>query len=368
MSSTTSQTLENLRRSSIILAPLAGGPSTPELVAAVSNAGGVGTLAAGYLTVEKLTEQARKTYALLDDGAGFGINLFCPNTADAGVGTSEEEVAQWTAFRNRLAPAATHFDIDLPDTPTWSDDYFSAKVEAILAEGFLPNPDALEFVSFTFGYPDKEVIAQVKESGRSVVLNATSIEGVRAATEAGADRIVLQGLAAGGHRAFVKGKDSSDSIGASVEELAQAVTEACAVTDVPIIAAGGVGNREDVVKLVEAGAVAVQVGTRFLTTAEAGTKETHRQALRDLVERATVLTHAFSGKPARAIENTFTREFSRVAPELYPQLHYLTTPIRGAANKAGDPEYLNLWAGIGFAQCEVQYAGEVVAELSGLAE
>ena len=347
---------------------MAGGPSTPELVAAVSNAGGVGTLAAGYLTVEKLTEQARQTCALLDDGKGFGINLFCPNTAVAGAGTSEEELAQWAAFRGHLAQAAAHFDTDMPDTPTWSDDYFSAKVEAILADDFLPNPDALEFVSFTFGYPDKEVIARVKESGRKVVLNATSIEGVRAAAAAGADRIVLQGLAAGGHRAFVKGKDSSDNIGASVEKLAQAVTEACAVTDAPIIAAGGVGSREDVVKLLGAGATAVQVGTRFLTTAEAGTKETHRRALRELTERDTVLTHAFSGKPARAIENTFTRELSAVAPELYPQLHYLTTPIRSAANQAGDPEYLNLWAGIAFSQCENQTAGEVVAELSGSAE
>lgn len=347
---------------------MAGGPSTPELVAAVSNAGGVGTLAAGYLTVEKLTEQARQTCALLDEGKGFGINLFCLNTADAGGGTSEEELAQWTTFRDRLVSAADHFDIDLPDTPTWSDDYFSAKIEAILADDFLPNPDALEFVSFTFGYPDKEVVARVKESGRKVVLNATSIEGVRAAAVAGADRIVLQGLAAGGHRAFVRGKDSSDSIGASVEELAQAVTEASAVTDAPIIAAGGVGHREDVVKLLDAGATAVQVGTRFLTTAEAGTKETHLRALRELTERDTVLTHAFSGKPARAIENTFTREFSRVAPELYPQLHYLTTPIRGAANKTSDPEYLNLWAGIAFSQCEDQYAGDVVAELSGSAE
>ena len=162
----------------------------------------------------------------------------------------------------------------------------------------------------------------------------------------------------------MRGKDSSDNIGASVEELAKAVTEASAVTDAPIIAAGGVGHREDVVKLVEAGATAVQVGTRFLTTAEAGTKETHLRALRELTERDTVLTHAFSGKPARAIENTFTREFSRVAPELYPQLHYLTTPIRGAANKTSDPEYLNLWAGIAFSQCEDQYAGDVVAELS----
>ena len=116
------------------------------------------------------------------------------------------------------------------------------EIEAILADDFLPNPDALEFVSFTFGYPDKEVVARVKESGRKVVLNATSIEGVRAAAIAGADRIVLQGLAAGGHRAFVRGKDSSDNIGASVEELAKAVTEASAVTDAPIIAAGGVGT------------------------------------------------------------------------------------------------------------------------------
>lgn len=348
---------------------MAGGPSTPELVAAVSNAGGEGTLAAGYLTAEKLAEQARQTYKLLDDGKGFGINLFCPNTTDnAPGGTSEGERAQWTAFRNRLKPVAEHFEIDLPDAPRWSDDYFMEKVETILAEDFLPDPRALEFVSFTFGYPDEEVIARVKDSGRKVVLNATSIEGVQAAAAAGADRIGLQGLAAGGHRAFVAGKDASDTIGASVEELAQAVSEACKVTDVPIIAAGGVGNRDDVVTLMEAGAAAVQVGTRFLTTAEAGTKETHWRALFELAERNTVVTHAFSGKPARAIENTFTREFSAVAPELYPQLHYLTTPIRGAANKAGDPEYLNLWAGIAFAQCEDQYAADVVAELSSAAE
>lgn len=348
---------------------MAGGPSTPELVAAVSNAGGLGMLAAGYLTPEKLVDQARKTVDLLDDGRTFGINLFCPNAIDDARGSaSEEELSQWAAFRDRLKPVAEQFGIDLPDTPTWSDDHFTAKVDAVLADDFLPQPEALEYVSFTFGYPDEDVIARVKDAGRKVVLNATSIDGVRAATAAGADLVGLQGLAAGGHRAYVAGKDSSDNIGTSVDELAKAVAEACAVTEVPIIAAGGVGNREDVIKLVEAGATAVQVGTRFLTTAEAGTKETHWQALFELAERDTVLTHAFSGKTARAIENKFTREFSETAPELYPQLHYLTTPIRSAANKAGNPEYLNLWAGTAFAQCEDQRAAEVVAELTGTAE
>ncbi len=120
----------------------------------------------------------------------------------------------------------------------------------------------------------------------------------------------------------------------------------------------------DVVKLMRAGATAVQVGTRFLTATEAGTKPTHKRALLELRDRDTMVTHAFSGKSARTIRNRFAEEFSQVAPPLYPQIHYLTTPIRGAANSVGDPEYLNLWAGTGFAHCREQAAAKIVEELT----
>lgn len=347
----------------IVLAPMAGGPSTPELTAAVSNAGGLGMLAAGYLSAQALIDAARSTASLLSDGHTFGINLFCPDSV--GDNETEENLLRWAEFRDLLAPVAEKFDVDLPSTPTWSDDHFTEKLEAICADDFLPSPGALEYVSFTFGYPDADVVARVKETGRKVVLNATSIDGVRAAADAGADRIVLQGLAAGGHRGYVDGKDSSDIIGATIDELAAAVAEATRATDVSIIAAGGVGGAEDVVKLLRAGATAVQVGTRFLTAEEAGTKPTHARALLELQGRETTLTHAFSGKPARTISNRFAEEFSAPAPALYPQLHYLTTPIRGAANTVGDPEYLNLWAGTGYSKCKAQPAAEIVAELAG---
>lgn len=361
----------------IILAPMAGGPSTPELVAAVSNAGGIGMLAAGYLTADKLTEAARSTAALLDDGRTFGINLFVPefpepagnanNEGNATTNRAEKEREQWEAYRDNLAPLASELGAELPQEPTWSDDHFAAKIDAILSADFLPNPQVLEFVTFTFGYPCSEIIERVKASGRKVGLNATSLAGVSAAADAGADQIVLQGLSAGGHRGFVAGKDSDDAIGGNpattIDELATALRQAKDETDVPIIAAGGIGDAGDVGKLLAAGATAVQVGTRFLTAREAGTKPTHRDAILTLQNRETMLTTAFSGKSARTISNRFAERFTESAPALYPQLHYLTTPIRGAAAKAGDPEYLNLWAGTGLAQCRHESASDVIADL-----
>lgn len=343
---------------------MAGGPSSPELVAAVSNAGGFGFLAGGYLTPQALVEQARTTASLLRDDHTFGINLFCPDGLQCATATTDGK-AEWQKFRSEISPIANQLDVALPENPTWSDDHFDEKLEAILADNFLQDPTALEYVSFTFGYPSAEVIDRVKVSGRKVVLNATSIQGVHAATEAGADRVVLQGLAAGGHRGFVPGQDSEDAIAPTIDALASAVAEAITTTDVPIVAAGGIGNRADVVKLLDAGAEAVQVGTRFLTATEAGTKPTHRAALLELKGRETMLTRAFSGKLARTIANEFSRTFSEGAPALYPELHYLTAPIKGESNKEGNPEYLNLWAGTGFPECREQSAADIVTELEG---
>lgn len=347
---------------------MAGGPSTPELVAAVSNAGGFGFLAAGYLTPAALAEQARATASLLHDGRSFGINIFCPDGAENSSATaagSDSRETEWQEFRSRLEPVAMKLGVKLPESAKQSDDFYQEKVDAVLDPDFLDNPRSLEYVSFTFGYPTAEVIERVKATGRKVVLNATSIDGVRTATKAGADRIVLQGLAAGGHRGFVPDKDSSDAIAPTITALAQAVSEAVSSTDVDIVAAGGIGHHVDVVKLLDAGASAVQVGTRFLTAEEAGTKPTHRAALLKLKDRETMLTRAFSGKSARTIENAFSQEYSEVAPALYPELHYLTAPIKSESNKEGNPEYLNLWAGTGFPLCREQSAAEIVAELEG---
>nr|WP_240393948.1 nitronate monooxygenase [Corynebacterium lactis] len=158
----------------IVLAPMAGGPSTPELTAAVSNAGGLGMLAAGYLTPEALTDAAHRTASLLADGHTFGINLFCP--ASVGDSATEDELQQWALFRDRLAPVAERFGVELPAAPAWSDDHYTAKVDAILDKDFLPDAAALEYVSFTFGYPDADIITRIKDSGRKVILNATSID------------------------------------------------------------------------------------------------------------------------------------------------------------------------------------------------
>ena len=131
----------------------------------------------------------------------------------------------------------------------------------------------------------------------------------------------------------------------------------------PIIAAGGVGGRSDVRALLAAGADAVQVGTLLLTADEAGTRRPHREALlaRD---RDTVLTRCFSGRLARALVNDFTLRYTDVAPAAYPHVHYLTSPIRAAAADVGDPEGLNLWAGVGHRSCRAASAAEILEDLA----
>lgn len=332
-------------RTPIVLAPMAGGPSTPELAAAVSNHGGLGFLAAGYLTPDKLEEHITKTAELTD--RPFGVNLFYPSAPN----DSDLQREQWREYRNRLVAYAGDAEA-FPAEPAYSDDYYSEKLA--LVEG---SPAA--YVSFTFGYPSAETIDRLRAKGKKVVLYATTPEEITHIANSGADVLGLQGSAAGGHTASVL---SDPSLRRDVFTL---VAEATKATDKPIIAGGGVGEKADVDKLLALGATAVQVGTRFLTATEAGTKPTHRRALLEFTDRPTQMTTAFSGKPARAITNRFVEQLSPVAPALYPEVNALTGGWRGRAAKTDDAENLNLWAGTGFAHCREASAAEIMDELAG---
>ncbi|WP_169558485.1 NAD(P)H-dependent flavin oxidoreductase [Nesterenkonia alba] len=328
----------------LVLAPMAGGPSTPRLAAEVAEAGGLPFLAAGYLSPEKLGEDIVELESRISKP--YGINLFVPD--------HQGQDCDRDAYESYRQQIATTLDIPeslLPAEPVWSDDYFEAKLGVALES-------SARFVSFTFGHPSAAVIERVHAAGKLAVLYATSRPGLNAVAASGADVIGIQGANAGGHRATVFGVDDD-----SAEPLVSLIEYALSISDKPVFAGGGIATSADVLEVLRAGATAVQVGTLFLDAEEAGTKETHRWALRNLKDRDTVVTRAFTGRPARAISNRFTDTLSDAAPALYPQLHYLTSGLRKKAAEGEDAESLNLWAGTGFPHASSKSAGRIVREL-----
>ncbi|WP_141923336.1 NAD(P)H-dependent flavin oxidoreductase [Haloactinospora alba] len=316
----------------VIAAPMAGGASTPELVASVNAAGGFGFLAAGYKTVQSMTEQIHRTRALTS--RPFGVNVFVPGPDD----TDPDELA---AYQQRLAPEAEHHGIQLGE-PHWSDDDYPAKLAALV-------DDPVPWVSFTFGCPGQSDIAALQGAGSSVAVTVTTPDEARTAVRAGAD--------AGGHQ-------GSFDAGERTLPLAELLPLVRAAVDVPLIAAGGITTAEGVRSVIDSGAVAAQLGTAFLRTPESGASATHKDALADPRFTTTEVTRAFSGRNARGLANRFLRAHSAAAPHAYPHVHYLTGPLRAAASRAGDTETLHLWAGTGYRAAVARPAGEIVAELS----
>jgi nitronate monooxygenase len=304
----------------IVLAPLAGGASTPELTAAVSSAGGLGFLASGYLTPEALEERMAAVRELTD--APFGVNLFVP-------GDPEARTQGLDDYLRRVAPEAGRYGAEL-GAARYDDDGYSQKL-ALVGE------QRPAVVSFTFGCPDPGRIAAVKDAGVEVWVTATTEREAMAAAKAGADAIVLQGAEAGGHRAsFADADDEPLSTLVLLRLVAQRVR-------LPLIATGGLTDGPAVAAALVAGAAAAQLGTAFLRADEAGTDPAYRDALTS--RTPTALTRAFSGRRARGIINRFLAEHSEDAPAAYPQIHYATAPLRAAARKRGDADGFNLWAG-----------------------
>ncbi len=336
MSSRT-QLLSRLSRP-IVLAPLAGGPSTPELAAVVTNAGGLGFLGAGYLTPELFTAQLQRTRALTD--GPIGVNLFL--LRDRPVDT--EAVA---AYGAELAPDARRRGVEL-GTPRFDDDASEAKLALALAAG-------ADAISFTFACPSREEIRRVRAAGAEVWATVTSLGEAQVAADAGASALVVQGAEAGGHRGTWQDGAGEDT------PLLELLTAIAAAVDIPLVAAGGIAKREDVTAALAAGAVAAQPGTAFLLCPEAGTSEPHRRALTWSAE--TAVTRAFTGRRARGIVNEFMRAHAD-APSAYPHVHHLTAPLRAAARAAGDAEGINLWAGTSFRAARPVPAAEVVQELT----
>lgn len=315
----------------IVQAPLAGGASTPELAAAVSAAGGLGFLAAGYKTADTV---AAHMDAMGD--AAYGVNVFVP-----GVGPADPEALHRYSERLR---AEGHE----PGEARHEDDGWQHKLDLLRRR-----PPAV--VSFTFGCPEEAVVTALREAGSEVWVTVTGPEEGRLAQWAGATVLVAQGVEAGGHRGSFA--DEGD-----LGLLALLALLGGPDSPLPLVASGGIATAPTVAAVLAAGAEAAQVGTAFMLCPEAGTAEAHRQALAQ--PGLTRVTRAFTGRPARGIENRFMREHPH-APEAYPELHHLTAPIRAAGRERDDAEVLNLWAGQAHELARAIPAADVVAELAG---
>jgi nitronate monooxygenase len=314
----------------LILAPMAGGPTTPELVAAVSNAGGLGFLAAGYLSAQALGERIAATRALTE--RPFGVNLFVPGP--------QAKPDVFAAYVAGLEAEGLQVG-----APLYDDDDWDAKLALLERE-----PVAV--VSFTFGLPDDEVIERVRATGAEAWVTVTCPEEAYAASDV--DALVVQGAEAGGHRGSWKDTPDLEPIG--LLALLQLID-----ADIPLVASGGIATAAAVRAVLALGARAAQVGTAFLRAPEAGTAEAQRFAL--TTSANTALTRAFSGRLARGIRNRFMDEHPD-APLAYPEIHHATSPMRAKARMAGDADLINLWAGEAHRLAEALPAAEIVKRLS----
>lgn len=322
-----------------VQAPMAGGPSTPELAAAVSAAGGFGFVAGGYLSPEGLGQALDRTRALTS--APIGVNLFVPSPREV----DDTAIAR---YAEQLAPEAERLGVALGD-PHWDDDGFDAKVDVLVSAG-------VHTVTFTFGAPTADAVARLRAAGVLVGVTVTSPAEAELAAGSGADSLVVQGTEAGGHQGVFDPAEPN---------LTPLVTALGGIgpLGLPMVAAGGIASAEDVRTVLDAGAAAAQVGTALLCTPEAATSAPYRQALLDGRYPDTVVTRAFSGRWARGLANRFAVEHPD-APAGYPHVHHLTRPLRAAATAAGDPDVPNLWAGTGWRAVRAEPAAEVVRRLT----
>ncbi|QOS79102.1 nitronate monooxygenase [Paenibacillus sp. JNUCC31] len=331
----------------IVLAGMAGIASMIPLVTAVSNAGGLGTLGAAYMSPEELRnaihEIKKRTHA------PFAINIF------AHVGP--DQYMNFDAVNRELIPIRESLGVeqrteDEIRTPNHFDEQFGMLLE-----------EKVPIISTTFGLLSDRHMEKAKTLGIKVISKVTTVEEAVQAEKRGCDVIVAQGSEAGGHRGTFD--VSSQPSGANIGTMAL-VPQIVDHVHIPVLAAGGIMDGRGLVASLALGAQGVQMGTRFLTSAESGAHDVYKRALLESTEESTVITNAFSGRPARGIKNDFIQhwEESRIKPLTFPTQNTLTREIRNASARQNNPEYMALWAGQGTRMLtDNQSAGDIINQI-----
>ena len=331
----------------IIQAPMAGVQGSM-LAAAVSNAGGLGSLPAAMFAPDGLRKELATLAALTSKP--FNVNFFChtPPVVDA---------AREALWRQALAPFYREFGLNIDAIPSGPGRTPFAQDAADLLDEFRP-----AVVSFHFGLPSPELMARVRALGSKVLASATTIEEARWLESRGVDAIIAQGLEAGGHRGHFLSHDLTMQMGtfALLPQMVRAVKT-------PVVAAGGIATAAGVAAAKALGAAGVQVGTAYLLCPEATTSSVHRVALKSDRARHTALTNLFSGRPARGIVNRMMTELGALSelPPAFPLATAAVAPLRKKAEEQARGDFSPLWAGQNAGQCRELEAAEVTRQLAG---
>ena len=312
----------------ILLAPMAGGPTTPQLITAVSNAGGLGQFGAAYLNEDAIVTMANQLRA--STNKSFGINLFLPQNPKY----TDQEFSKAT---EALTDYFSKFGLKLPKNIIDTTPSFNQQLKAVIES-------EIKFCSFHLGLPTKNNIQELKEAGISTAASATSVEEGKQAEERGVDFIIAQGSEAGGHRGTWMG-DWRHSMTGTLSLLAQLKAH----LSTPIIAAGGIMNGAGIAATMALGAVGVQMGTAFLTCPEAGVNDNYKKALLNTSHDNTIVTRTFSGRPARGLRNYYIEQMENSGSYAlpFPLQNILTGPLRKAAAKENNTDYMSMWCGQG---------------------
>jgi len=332
----------------IILAPMAGGAGSPELVAAVSNAGGLGSWGGGYSTPQQILDAAKQIRAFTSKP--FAINLF------AG-GYNVRPPVDPAPMLAQVAIVHAKLSLPPPTLPPNPDNSFADQLAAVIEA----RP---ALFSFTFGIPDADALARLHQAGIRTCGTATAVEEGRRLATAGVESIVAQGEEAGAHRGTFLGAMESSMV--PTLELTRGIASAVSV---PLIASGGLMDGHDIAATFAAGADAAQLGTAFLVCPESGAAAAYKQALLDARRDTTIITRAYSGREARGLRNAFI-DMTMQTPILpFRQQNDLTRPMRNESGKQGLADYISLWAGRGVTRARPMPAAELmktlIAEIGG---
>jgi nitronate monooxygenase len=331
----------------IVQAPMAG-TSTPEMAAAVSNAGGLGSIGVGAMSV-RATEDAIGAFRARSSRS-LNINVFCHRPA-------RSDAAREAAWLARLRP---EFEAVKGDTPTTLKEIYQSFVvnEPMFTTILRAKP---RVVSFHFGLPPEQWIRALREAGIVLLGTATNLTEARANLAAGVQVIVAQGYEAGGHRGMFDPEGPDEQLGTFA--LTRLLTRKL---DVPVIAAGGIMDGRGIAAALQLGAGAAQLGTAFVASDESAADAGYRAALFGDAAGHTVMTRAISGRPARCLANRFTALGADVSPAeipSYPIAYDAGKSLNSAAKAVGEAGYGAHWAGQGAPLARSLPAGELVSAL-----
>ena len=332
------------KRAPIIQAPMAGGITTPELVAAVSEAGGIGSFGFAYTSPEEIKNNLRKLKKLTSKP--FNTNFFI-----------FPEITESAFDSFPLAKKALmELQINNDFTPKRPRAPFHESLHLQLESVWSHRPT---LITFHFGTPSEKIIKTAKSLGILIGVTATNLEEAKQIENCGADFIVAQGIEAGGHRGTFTPNSLYDDRLSALELSRLAIKN----SNLPIISAGGIMNGRDAKKLLERGSTAVQMGTAFLCCNEAGTHPIHKDYILNRNSRATTLTKGFSGRLARSIETEFTRKMENKETMPFPLQSKLTKDLGTYCISSETGEYMNLWAGTGYKNVQRIAAKKLMATL-----